>query len=35
MDAVHQHLENKNIKTTFSHSEVDMGLPLGSSSCEH
>ena len=32
---VHEHLENKNIKTTFSHLEVDMGLPLGSSSCEN
>ena len=25
---VHEHLENRNIKTTFSHLEVDMSLPL-------
>ena len=32
---IHERLENKNIKTTFSPLEVDMGLPLRSSSCEH
>ena len=34
-DAIYEHLENKNIKTTFSHSKVDMGLLLGLYSCEH
>ena len=34
-DAIYEHLENKNIKTIFSHSKVDMGLLLGSYSCEH
>ena len=32
---VHEHLENKNIKTTFSHLEVDMGLLIGLPSCEY